>query len=140
MTNENRDIKKITPKLDNDSIRFWEGCKRRELLIQQCNHCEKSIFYPRVVCPHCMSDDIEWVKSKGKGKIYSYTISYRSAHPSFENDTPYVIALIDLDEGVRMLSNILNCDFKDLECETPVEVVFEDITTDITLPKFIITK
>lgn len=132
------ELKKPVPVPDGDSRTFWEGCNEGKLLIQKCLDCKTHIFYPRAVCPHCMSDDIKWVESSGKGKVYSYTIARRAAHPSFKEDVPYVVALIELDEGVRILSNIINCNVEDVKCEMPVKVVFQN-QEGMNLPKFQLT-
>jgi uncharacterized OB-fold protein len=89
-----------------------------------------------MACPHCGADDIEWVKSSGRGHIYSYTVVENNAPSAFAGDTPYVVAVIKLDEGVQMLSNIVGCNFDDLQCDMPVEVVFEELNQEFTLPKF----
>src|SRR5690625_1569531 len=130
------EIKRPLPVIDNDSRTFWEGCNKGKLLIQYCSDCDQHIYYPRELCPHCMSNAIEWVESKGKGKVYSYTIAHRPAGPAFKNDVPYIVALIDLVEGVRMISNVINVDIDKVRCDMDVEVVFEKIDDEITLPLF----
>ncbi len=127
---------KPLPLIDSDTRYFWEQCKQKRLVIQKCMKCKKHIFYPRSICPHCMSDDMEWVESSGRGKIYSYTVAHRAGGLGFQEDVPYVVALIELDEGVRMMSTIVDCDRSELKCDLPVEVVFDPVTPDITLPKF----
>lgn len=127
---------KPLPYVHGETRPFWEGAKRHELLIQRCGDCGKFYFYPRSLCPHCMSDNIEWVKVSGKGKIYSFTISHRTGTLPFQKDIPYNIAIIELDEGVHMLSNVVECRNEDLRIGMPVEVVFDDVTPEITLPKF----
>lgn len=133
------EIKKPIPVPDSESKPFWDGCNEEKLLIQHCKDCDKHIFYPRAVCPHCMSDQIEWVEASGKGKVYSYTIARRGAGPAFADDAPYVVALIDLDEGVRMMSNIVNCDVEAVRCDMPVKVVFEE-REGMKLPMFELTE
>ncbi|MDQ0269674.1 Zn-ribbon domain-containing OB-fold protein [Cytobacillus purgationiresistens] len=126
---------KPQPVPDGDSYRFWEGCKEEKLLIQKCNGCSKHIFYPRIICPHCSSEQIEWVESSGKGKVYSFTIARRGGGPAFKDDAPYAVALIELEEGVRMMSNIINVDVNNIQCDQQVEVVFVN-EGEFTLPKF----
>ena len=130
------DYDKPLPYVHGETRPFWEGTKRHELLIQRCGDCGKFYFYPRSLCPHCMSDSIEWVKVSGRGKIYSFTISYRTGTLPFQSDLPYNIAIIELEEGVHMLSNVVECRNEDLRIDMPVEVVFDDVTPEITLPKF----
>ncbi|WP_194841246.1 Zn-ribbon domain-containing OB-fold protein [Salinibacillus xinjiangensis] len=128
-------ITKPTPIADGDSGPFWEGCQEEKLVIQKCKECDNHIFYPRYVCPNCMSDDLQWVEACGKGKVYSYTIARRAAHPSFKADVPYVVALIELKEGVRIMSNIINCDVEEVDCDMDVRVVFKD-QEGMLIPKF----
>jgi len=115
---------------------FWEGTRKGKLLIQHCKACEKHIFYPRIACPYCFSDDVEWVEASGKGKIYTYTVVVSNAPSAFIPDMPYVVAVVRLEEGVQMLTNIVDCDPDKLECEMPVEVTFERLNDEFTLPKF----
>lgn len=124
------------PVIDGDSKIYWESCKNNKLMIQKCEDCGQHIFYPRQLCPHCMSENLAWVESSGKGIIYSYTVVHRPRHPAFMDKVPYVVALITLEEGVRMMSNIINIDVDQVRCGMPVEVVFEPINDEITLPKF----
>jgi len=127
---------KPLPKPTPWSKPFWDGCKRHELLIQNCRDCQKPIFYPKMFCPHCLSKNLEWMKASGRGVIYSYTIVSSYAPTEFSNDTPYIVAIINLKEGVRMMSNITGCPIDKVKCDMDVEVVFDDISEEITLPKF----
>lgn len=115
---------------------FWDGCAENKLLIQRCSACHQTVFYPRIACPHCSSDRLVWEEASGRGTIYSYTVVENNAPSAFAQDVPYVVAVIRLQEGVQMLSNIVDCDFQELECELPVEVVFEKLDDEFTLPKF----
>ncbi len=130
--------RKPLPTFDSVSEPFWDGAKRHELMIQRCKACGKNIFYPRAVCPWCMalSDKIEWVKSGGKGRVYSFTTVMQASNPGFRGEEPYIYAIIELNEGVRLSSNVINCKPEDCKVDMPVEVVFEDVTPEFTLPKF----
>ena len=134
-----KEYKKPLPKPKPWTKEFWEGCKRRELLIQQCSDCGEKICYPKMFCPGCGSSNLKWVKSTGRGKIYTYSVIYESPPSSFANDTPYIVAIIELDKGVRMMSNIVGCKPEEVKIDAQVEVVFEDVTDNITLPKFKLT-
>jgi len=127
---------KPLPYIHDETLPFWEGCKNHELRLQKCPDCGQIRFYPRSICSNCLSGNTEWVKAGGKGRVYSYTVSYRPAAEAFLEDLPYNIAIIELDEGVRMMSNIVDCADEDLKIGMPVEVVFDDVTPDITLPRF----
>ena len=122
------------PLLDGDSEPFWKGLQKKELLIQRCENCNKHIFYPRSICPNCFSEHISWVKSKGRGSIYSYTVVHRTFGP-FEDQAPFVVAIVELDEGVRMLTRISG-DRKQISIGKPVEITYEKIDDDLTLPYF----
>ncbi|KKB35191.1 Zn-ribbon domain-containing OB-fold protein [Bacillus thermotolerans] len=125
------------PLIDSDSQPFWEGVREGKLLLQKCGDCERYIFYPRIICPHCFSEHMTWEETSGKGKIHSYTVIHK-APPAFKGEVPYVVGVIDLDEGVRMLSRIIG-DRNDLSIDQPVSVVYEKIDDDLTLPYFKVT-
>ena len=115
---------------------FWNAAKEQRLVLQQCNACRKFIFYPRIACPHCSSDDLAWCAASGRGTIYSYTVVENNAPSAFIADMPYVVAVIRLEEGVQMLSNVIDCDPADLRCDMPVVVTFDALNERFTLPKF----
>jgi len=115
---------------------FWDATRENKLILQHCNDCRKTIHYPRAFCPHCLSDKLGWQTASGRGTVYSYTIVEANAPSAFINDMPYVVAVIRLEEGVQMLSNVIGCDLSQLHCDMPVEVVFERLTDEFVLPKF----
>ncbi len=124
------------PEITRVSEPFYKAAKNRNLLIQRCKDCEKSIFYPKSMCPHCWSENVEWIVSKGKGKLYSYTIVNTGAPDEFAGAVPYVIGVIDLDEGVRMVSWIVECAHDKIKCNMDVEVSFKDLNEEYALPMF----
>ncbi|MCA1025936.1 OB-fold domain-containing protein [Cytobacillus kochii] len=128
-------IMKPLPIIDNDSKFFWEGCEKEKLFIQQCQSCSLHIFYPRILCPHCGEENVTWVEASGEGTIYSYTIARRAGGPAFKEDLPYCVALIDLKEGVRMMTNIIDTDMEAIHCNQQVKVVFQKVG-EMTLPMF----
>ncbi|MCU1591350.1 MAG: hypothetical protein JWP11_2606 [Frankiales bacterium] len=128
------------PIVDGDSAHYWESAKARELVAQQCDSCREFVFYPRSVCPHCHSGDLTWRTSAGHGIVYSYTVSRRAPSPEFEGMVPYVVALVDLDEGFRMMSNIVGTDALGTRCGDRVEVDFEQVSDETTLPVFRLVK
>src|SRR5215468_2690855 len=115
---------------------YWDGCKKHELHIQKCAACSHYQFYPRLYCTACMSDKVEWVKASGRGKVLSFTIVHRPVTQAFAGDVPYVVALITLDEGPQLMSNVVGCPPEKVHIGMPVEVTFEDWTADISVPKF----
>lgn len=127
---------KPVPVVNSWTMNFWKGNNEGKLMIQKCKDCHQPIFYPRMSCPFCFSDSIEWIESSGKGKIYSYTVVRSNAPSAFLADMPFIIAVIRLDEGVQMLTNIVECEPEEVCCELPVQVVFEKLTDEFTLPKF----
>ncbi|MFQ5472166.1 MAG: Zn-ribbon domain-containing OB-fold protein [Dehalococcoidia bacterium] len=132
------DYRKPLPSPSPETERFWEGCRNHELLLPFCRGCQNYFFYPRSFCPKCFSWDVEWRKASGRGKIYTFAIQYRAWHPGWADDVPYVNAMVDLEEGPRIYTNIVGVDPDpgNIQCDMPVEVVFEDVTAEITLPKF----
>ncbi|OON72753.1 hypothetical protein B1H18_28830 [Streptomyces tsukubensis] len=91
---------------DAETQPFWDGVAAGELRLQRCGECDRAVFYPRALCPHCFGDRLDWFTSPGKGTVYAYTVARRAFSPS-AGTPPYTVALIDLDEGVRMLSRIV---------------------------------
>jgi hypothetical protein len=124
------------PQPTPETAPYWEGTKAHELRLQYCTNCQKHVFYPRIFCPTCLSD-MEWRPVSGKGTLHTYVVSARPA-PGFEQDTPYAIAIVKLDEGPHLMTNIVGVEIKpeNLPAGMPVEVVFEDVNDTITLPKF----
>jgi len=127
---------KPLPQVTPWSAPFWEAAKRGELKVQKCRDCGKPFFYPRIACPHCFSEDLEWVRVSGRGKIYSFSVVLNYAPSAFAGDVPYVVAIVELEEGLRMLTNIVTDKPESLRCEMPVEVIFEPVSEDFVLPKF----
>jgi uncharacterized protein len=112
------------PVPDRDTAPFWEAARQGRLVLPRCLDCGRRHFYPRAICPHCMGGSLEWVEASGRGSVHSFTVVHRP--PSgFEDDVPYVVALIDLEEGVRMMSRITGCAPAEVRIGLPVEVVFQ---------------
>jgi uncharacterized protein len=133
-------VKKPMPEPSPWSKQYWDYCKQHKLYIQQCTNCEQYIMYPKLFCPHCLSENLNWVESSGKGKIYSFTIVHSNPPSAFMEELPYVIAVVELEESVRLLTNIVESNFEEIRCGAPVSVVFEVVTEEITLPKFTLSK
>jgi uncharacterized protein len=115
---------------------YWDGCKQHELRVQQCAACGHHQFYPRLYCTTCMSDRVEWVKTSGRARVLSYTIIYRPVTQAFAGNVPYVVAMVTLDEGPQMMTNIVGCEPEKVHIGMPVQVTFEDWTEEISVPKF----
>ncbi len=127
---------KPLPRIDEESKGFWEGCRRHQLYVQKCRDCGAYRYYPRALCPGCLSDNTEWVLSSGRGTVYTFTVTYQNLAPGFRDSLPYVMAYVELEEGVRLLTNIVDCPPEQVKIGMPVEVVFDDVTPEVTLPKF----
>lgn len=128
---------KALPQPTPETAPYWEGCKQHELRIQFCTQCNQFFFYPRLYCPTCLSDAIEWRTVSGNGTLLTYVISHRGA-PGFEQETPYAIAVVQLAEGPHLMSNIANVEVtpENLPAGLPLEVVFDDVNENVTIPKF----
>ncbi len=134
------DYTKPLPVPDPLTKTYWDSVKAHAMQLQQCNACRKFIFYPRAVCPHCGSRDLAWQPVSGKGKLYGFTINM-GKHPStaaFVNDVPYVVAVVELAEGVRMMTNLVGIepDPSKIKVDMDVVLTYDDVTDAISLPKF----
>jgi uncharacterized OB-fold protein len=127
---------KAVPRPTPDTRPFWDGTAAGELRVQRCRGCDRHFFYPRPACPHCGSGDVAWVTASGRATLHSYVINHRPA-PGFEDEAPYVIAIVELEEGVRMMSNLAGvpADPEHLPLDLPLRVVFEP-RGDVRLPLF----
>ena len=130
------EYKKPLPVVQPWSNTFWEGAKQHKLLIQECKDCGIKIFYPRKYCPECLSSNLGWSEAIGKAKVFSYSITMAGVEERFAEDLPFVLALVDLDEGVRMMTNIVDCKPEEVSIGMDVEVVFKDVTDEFCLPMF----
>lgn len=115
-------IRKPRPVPTPDTAPFWAAVQRQELLVQRCTACGRHQFYPRSLCQRCWSVALEWVPSAGTGRIYSFTVVYRPPSPAFQ--PPYVVAVAELTEGVRMMANVVRCEPAAVHIDMPVRVVF----------------
>ena len=115
---------------------FYDFCRQHELRFQQCADCGSWRHMPRESCNRCGSFDWSWQPSTGKGVIFSWTIIHRALHPGFADELPYASVVVELDEGVRLVSNVVGIAPDELRIGLPVEVIFEDVTADTTLHKF----
>ena len=113
---------------------YWEGCRRGELLVQRCQECGHYVFIPQPACTRCLSDRLEWVRSSGRGTVYSYTVVHRPQQPSFA--VPYVVGIIEMEEGWYTLTNVVDCPPESVKVGMPVVVKFQPMSDDITLPMF----
>jgi uncharacterized OB-fold protein len=126
---------KPVPRPSSESAAFWEGAKAHRLMLPRCNVCGRFWFPPSQRCRHCLAADFAWVQAAGTGRIYSFVVYTRVYHPAFESWVPYVVALVELDEGLRLLTNIVGVAPEDVRCDARVRVTFEE-RDGMTLPMF----
>ena len=131
------EYRKPLPQPTPETQDFWDGAKAGELRLQRCNDCANVYFPPRPFCPACASRSVSSFAVSGRGRLYSYVINHRPA-PGFEADAPYAVAVVELDEGPRMMTNITGVEQtpEALQLDMPVEVHFEAAGETISLPKF----
>lgn len=127
---------KFLPRPTPETSIFWSGCQNHQLLIQRCTACGHHQFYPRILCTECASFRVDWVQASGRGKVKSFTVVRRPVTEAYAQDAPYVIALIELDEGPTLMSNVIACDADTVHIGMAVEVSFEAWSDDITMPLF----
>jgi hypothetical protein len=133
---ETKPYSKPLPRVDAESKEFWEACRRHQLALQKCRACGALRYYPRALCPSCLSADTECVLSSGRGTVYTYTVTHQNHSAGFRDEVPYVLAYVELDEGVRLLTNIVGCAPDHVAIGMRVTVVFDDVTPEVSLPKF----
>ena len=119
-----------------ESKPFWDACRRHELRLPRCSTCRAYWFPPSGVCPECLSDQFEWALASGRGEVFSFVVMHRVYHKGFADDVPYPVALVALEEGPHFLSNVVDCALDQIRIGMPVQVVFDDVTDEHTLPKF----
>ncbi len=126
----------LRPYLDYDNQGFWDAVRRHSLVFQRCAYCGLYVHKPRPMCPRCLSTDREWVESEGKGIVYSWVnfVYANAAYPGIQ--VPYTVVVVEMTEGVRMISNLYDVKPDEVYMGMPVEVVFDDVADDMTLPKF----
>lgn len=122
------------PLVNAETKRFWDATREGKLLLARCKACATVIWYPRAFCPECSSFDVDWFEASGRGRVYSYTINRRGQGDY--RDLSYVLAYVELEEGPRMLTNIVNCDVDDVAVGQAVQLVFHDTPAGPALPRF----
>ena len=129
--------RRIEPPVGEASEAFWEATKEQRFLIQRCDACDAAIFYPREVCPQCLSSDsLSWTESEGNGTIYAASVQEKPANPFMADRVPYVVALVELDDGIRLMSNVINCPPYDATVGRTVKLTWEPLSDGRHLPQF----
>ena len=124
------------PTADPETQEFWDAARDRRLLIRRCNACGEASFYPRRFCPSCWSDDVVWEQASGRASLYTWSVVHSNDLPPFGERVPYVAAIVDLAEGPRMMTNVVDCAHDALAIGMDLEVTFEERTDDVTVPVF----
>ncbi len=127
---------KPLPEITVESRPFWEGCRRHQFLLQRCRRCDVLQHYPRGVCAHCWSDDLAWQPASGRGRVHTFTVTHRTQARGFKDELPYVIAYVELEEGVQVMTNLIGGDPARVAIGMPVEVTFEDVNEEVSIPRF----
>ena len=117
---------------------FWEGVRAGELRVQQCDACGLLRHYPQPLCPECHDGRFHWERLSGRGTIYSYCVSHRAFHPAWKDHVPYVIATIELDEGVRMVCDLLGVDPASVQIDARVRAEFAELPGQGMMPRFVL--
>jgi uncharacterized protein len=124
------------PAMEIDTEPYWQACRRHELRMQRCSNCGTVRFPPRAICYECGSFEHEWALMSGRGKVYSWVVPHHPVHPGAVNLVPYACVLVELEEGPRMISTIVDCPWKEIRADMPLELVWDDLDEELTLPKF----
>ena len=131
---------RFEPPVGVESEAFWDATRERRLLVQWCTSCDRGVFYPRVFCPHCAAgpNALEWRTASGRATVYAAVVENRpeAAGAKFSSGQPYCVALVDLEEGVRMLTNVVGCPPEEVRCGMPVTVTWEPLSDGRRLPLF----
>jgi uncharacterized OB-fold protein len=124
------------PEMEPEDKPYWESLKNHQMRIQQCSDCAKWCFQPKPFCPHCLSDKLVWTPVSGRGRVWASTTLYQAFLPSLANVVPLNISIVELEEGVRVTTNVIGCPVDQVKIGMPVEVVYDDVTDEVTLAKF----
>ncbi|MFO1027931.1 MAG: Zn-ribbon domain-containing OB-fold protein [Acetobacteraceae bacterium] len=127
---------KPIPVPDDISAPFFDGARQGRLMLQHCTACSKWSFPVRERCPHCFAPKLEWRAASGRGTLYTFTIMHQVMNPGFASSVPYNVAQVDLEEGVRMVSNVVGISNDALKVGMKLQAVFEDVGENVSLPKF----
>jgi hypothetical protein len=124
------------PEPSIETEKFWSAVQERRLVMPKCEACGTVNFPPRVACEACTKADFTWTEMSGRGKVYSYTVYHRVYHPAFKEKVPYVVAVVELEEGPRIISNIVGVPLAEVTCDMPVAVMYDEVRDGYLIPKF----
>jgi uncharacterized OB-fold protein len=118
------------------SAPFWEATRDKRLVVQCCAACNRWVWYPRSACTRCLAEDLQWNDVSGTGYVYAVSVHHRPGVPEMKDRVPYAVALVELDEGIRMLSNVVGCDPQSVKVGQPVRLTWEALSDGRNLPVF----
>ena len=130
------DLVKPIPRPSPTTRPFWDGLNERKVQIQRCEGCDTWVFYPRTRCPSCLSDQLIWREVSGRGVLYTYTLARQPTAPHFADETPQQLAVVELDEGVRMTSTLVNVEPSDIVIGMRLRPYFDQVTDAVTLLRY----
>jgi uncharacterized OB-fold protein len=130
------EYRKPLPRITPDNRPFWEAVRRHELRLQRCMDCRSFWYPPGPVCPDCLSERFEWRRVSGRGTISSWVVFHKVYFPAFADEVPYAVVQVALEEGPRLISNLIGVPREEIAIGMPVEVVFDDVTPELSLPRF----
>ena len=137
MATETQDYTKPLPPVTKLNKPFWEGTRQGELRLQTCNECGQRWYPPSTHCPQCLSRNWEWKAVSGRGKVWSWVVFHQRYFKAFEEDLPYNVTLVELDEGVMMMSRVEGISDEEMKCDIPVKVAFQDANEEQSVPYFV---
>jgi len=126
------------PAPDEVTAPFWAACRERRLVVQRCTDCGNYRAPPSAVCSYCGSFDFTFEESAGRGRVFTYTVVYHAGHPAVMDAVPYTVAVVRLDDcgGVKLVTNVVGCSYDEVRVDMPVEVVWDEVSADLTVPRF----
>lgn len=127
---------RLLPPMTDETAAYWQACREGRLALQRCGDCGNWQFYPRTLCTRCDSARLSWQTASGRGQVETYTVVHVPLTPAYAADVPYVVALVRLQEGPRLMTNVIDCAADEVRIGMPVEVVFEAWTDAVVMPQF----
>ncbi len=129
-------IQRPLPDTRNAGAPYWKAAAQGQLVLPRCKSCVRAFWYPRWHCPNCGGDDLEWMRASGSGRVHTYTVVRQSGDPYFKTKVPFVVAMIELDEGPLLMANVVDCAPASVRIGMPVSVAFEPAQADVAIPVF----
>jgi uncharacterized OB-fold protein len=129
-------LAKPVPEVDATLAPFFAAAAEKRLVVQRCTGCGAFRFPPRELCSSCLSTAVAWAEVSGRGTIFSFNVMHQVYHPAFATEVPYAVVVVQLAEGPKLISNLVDCPIEEIRIGMPVEVVFERVSPEVTLPKF----